>query len=191
MDPFICFYQLLDKTLTIIIVFNLITGEGHFGPPLYYCLEVYLGSSLCILGNFPSARVLANLIMVPSIKIFHSLSPNLNFFIPHVLLPTSLPSFHLSFHSPLPSHVPKLFISCLFPLPRQIHVWISKGPLCYLASLELWTIVWLSFALCLISTYEREHTIFVLLCLGYFTQESFFSISIHLPANFKMSLFNA
>lgn len=98
----ICFHQLLGEGLMIMVVLNLTTGEGQSSAPFHHCLELYLESALCIFGNFPSARFLANPIMVPSTKIFFfPYSPSLSS--PQLDLsdPPSSPP-HFSFLLPTP-----------------------------------------------------------------------------------------
>jgi hypothetical protein len=50
----------------------------------------------------------------------------------------------------------------------------SLGPPCYLASMSLWFVTWLSCTLWIIFTYKWICTMFVFLGLGYFTQDDLF-----------------
>lgn len=83
------------------VVLNLTAGEGQSGAPFPRCLELYLESALCIFGNFPSARFLANPIMVPSTKYLFPYSLSLSS--PELDLsdPSSSPP-HFSFLLPMP-----------------------------------------------------------------------------------------
>ena len=91
-------------------------------------------------------------------------------------LPFSSPPF-LPFFFP-PTHAPIFFLRryCLLLLLREIYVCFYWGSPCYLASLELLTTGFLSFALLLVFTYEWVYTMFMFLSLHYLTQDSFFLV---------------
>ena len=138
--------------MTIKVFISLITGEGQFKCPLHGYLESQLGSSLWIPGNLPRAMFVASPLMASSSKISflslsHCHSPFLGIPFPHILL------FHL-----LPSLTPPFLPSLLSPsqISQDVlsvsssqgsNVCLSQGSSCYLASLGLWTVGWLSFAL--------------------------------------------
>ena len=73
-------------------------------------------------------------------------------------------------HFSLPQVYPGYLIYFLFP---GRYMCPNYGPSCYVTSLELRIVVWLSCALHLLSTYDWIHTIFVFLSLGYLTQDGF------------------
>ena len=60
-------------------------------------------------------------------------------------------------------------------LPREIHA-STFGFSCYLASLALWTVVWLSYTLLLITTSEWVHTMLIFLSLSYLIQKDVFLV---------------
>ena len=61
--------------------------------------------------------------------------------------------------------------------PSQIILKPTFSCPCYLASLGLWIVAWLSFTLQLIPTYKWLHAMFVFLGLGYLTQAFFFLVA--------------
>ena len=60
---------------------------------------------------------------------------------------------------------------------RKRFSYLPQGP-CYLASLGLWIVAWLSCTLWLISTYKLVQTMHILLGLGYCTWDDIFSSTI-------------
>ena len=114
--------------------------------------------------------------MAPSIKI------SLSFLFLFIPLPTK-PSQPFTFPFPIPSLLPLSQIT-----QKILSISSSWVPLCVsllgslflnLTSLGFWIVAWLawlSFVLCLISTYEWVHAMFIFLGLGYLTQDDFFLV---------------
>lgn len=93
------------------------------------------------------------------LKVSLALSFYLSTQMPEILVffPNTLPLFSLpdpSFSHPYLATVQNLFILCL--LPREIHASLLHPP-CYLFSLDLYIVAWLSFTLDLMSTHKYIH----------------------------------
>lgn len=92
---------------------------------------------------------------------FCSLSPSLHLIAPYPIPLPSLPPFQ----SP-----PSIHLRCLFYFPFWVRFRLPPlGPPCYLASLGLWVIPWVSCTSWVMSTYKWVHTMHVPLGLGYLT----------------------
>lgn len=168
------------------VVFSLITGKGHFSPPLHYCLEFYLRSSLCIPKNFPWCFPQSSynyswfpFLSFPQLELTDSSCSPPPF--PSLLHTPLLPSFSLQ-HSQFPQKI--LSISFLWEDPSKFHLWFSMLPsfsgvvesnmfiLSFISNIFNWVRTYHIF----LSGSGLPHSMF------------FFSISVHLSSNSKMSL---
>lgn len=142
---------------------------GQFGHTLHCYCESWLGLSLMNPGNFPTTRFLPNPRVAFSIKISHySLTPSLSpldhpiFSCSHLLSP--LICCHLC-----PKFIQEL--SSNYTFQCNSYFFLKNLPI-----LVLYIVVWLIFALCLMSIYDWVYVVFFFffLSLGYLTHASFF-----------------